>query len=131
MSNLAPEWDGEHWVSKRSTSPTCCPKPLEPHRKRILASGYPIRQLGHQKRLELIFRVTTNKCSNKASSGGARDDSWEEIRVQKCLDHPEMIYARSELIVGAVKPAIIVQYPNEAPPERQRAVAPRLVLMLR
>ena len=130
-SNLAPEGALSNGVSTHVRPRTCCPKPLEPYRKRILASGYPIRKHGYQERLELIFCVTTNERSDQPSSGGTGDDTWEEVRIQKRLDHSEMIYARCESIAGTVESAIIVQYPNEAPPERQSAVAPRLVLMLR
>jgi len=123
--------NGEHGVPTHSTDHTCRQKPLEPHVERVLASGYPIRQVGYQKCLELIFRVTTNKRGDQAPGGGAGDDTRKEVRVQKRLDYPEVIYTSCEPGAGKVKSAIIVQYPNEAPPERQRAVAPRLVLMLR
>lgn len=116
--------------SKAATR-TCHQKPLEPHAKCVLASGYTIRQAGYQKCLELILRVTTDKRSDQASGGGTGDDTRKKVRIQKCLDYPEMIYASCESVAGMMKSTIIVQYPNEAPPERQRAVAPRLVLMLR
>ena len=131
-SNLAPVCSSEYGVSRhRHTNHTCRQKPLEPHAEWVLASGYPIRQVGHQKCLELFFRVTTNKRSDQASGGGTRDDTRKEVRIQKRLNYPEMICGSRELGAGTMKCAIIVQYPNEAPPERQRAVAPRLVLMLR
>ena len=110
---------------------TCRPKPLEPYIKRFLTSCNLIRKLGYQKCLEFIFRVTTNKRSNQASSRGTRDDTRKEVRIQKRLNHTEMICQSRELTAGTMKFVIIVQYPNEAPPERQRAVVPRFMLTLR
>jgi len=131
-SNLAPRYGHEPRASAQvPTDHTCRPKPLEPYAERLLASRYPIRQLGCQKGLEFIFRVATNKRSDQTSSRGTGDDTRKEVRIQKRLDHPEMIYTGCELAARTTNSATIAQYPNEAPPERQRAVAPRLVLMLR
>lgn len=110
---------------------TCCPKPFEPHAKRFLTSCYSICQFGNQKGLEFIFCVTTHERCNQASSGGTRHDTRKEVRIQERLDHPEMIYVGCESIPRTVELEVNVQYPNEAPPERQRAVAPRLVFTLR
>lgn len=72
--------------------------------KRILASSYPISQLRYQKRLELILRVTTNERGDQTSSGGTGDYTWEEVRIQKRLDHPEVIYISRELVAGKTNP---------------------------
>ena len=130
-SNLAPRYGCEHILSTRFNYRTCCPEPLEPHAKRLFASCYSIGQFRNQKRLEFIFCVTTHKRRDQASSRGTRHDPREEIRIQKRLDHPEMICKSCESVTKPMKPGVAVQYPNEAPPERQRAVAPRLVLTLR
>ena len=104
VSNLAPEWGGEHGTSKHPAARTCCPKPPEPHMERILASSYPISQLGYQKRLELILCVTTNERSDQTSSRGTGDYTWEEVRIQKRLDHSEVIYIGCEFVAGKANP---------------------------
>ena len=91
-SNLAPRYSCERIVSTPLNRRTCGPESPEPHTKRVFASCYSICQLGNKKRLEFIFRVTAHKRRDQASSRGTRHDTREEVRIQKRLDHPEMIY---------------------------------------
>ena len=72
--------------------------------ERILASSYSISQIGYQKRLELILCVTTNERSDQTSSRGTGDYTWEEVRIQKRLDHPEVIYIGCEFVAGKANP---------------------------
>ena len=130
-SNLAPGSGCEYIFLTRCNNHTCFPEPIEPHTKWVFASCYSICQLGNQKHLEFIFRVTAHEGGDQASSRGARHDAREEVRIHKRLYHPKMIYEERDSVTKTMKPGITVQYPNEAPPERQRAVAPRLVLTLR
>ena len=95
-SNLAHNPTVNTGLADLSIIHTCRQKPLEPYIKWLLASCNLIRKLGYQKCLECIFRITTNKRSNQVSRKSTRDDTRKEVRIQKRLNHTEMIYQSRE-----------------------------------
>lgn len=114
-------------------SSTRLPNPLCPHAHRLRKCSQLLRKLGAEQRTKLVVCAGADHGSDYASRGGTSNDTWEEIGVEERFSDAEMIcLSNSAKLYGYNSDAEIChpQYPKEAPPDKQRALVPRLTLML-